>query len=118
MAHNSRQKKQFKPAPTYDEDDYVYPTKKVGQQTRNRRSDRKLIKAGLIEHNNINHSLDDWYDDEPMVQTNEEITNQAEYEENLDICDDEENHCINDDDIYGTHWDIDDADEHFYERDI
>lgn len=85
MAYNSRQKKQPKLAVSNDnnDDDYVYPTKKVGQQTRNRRSDRKLIKAGLVEHENPEEIIhdEDWYDDQPMTQTAEDITNQADYED-------------------------------------
>lgn len=102
MAHSYKKKNYHNAS---DEDDYVYPTKRVRENTRNRRSDRKLIKAGLIEHNNIDLSLDDWYDDEPMVQTNEEITNQAEYEDKALDGDDE---TITENDVYGTHWDLED----------
>lgn len=85
VAHNSKRNR--RDVTTHDDEDYVYPTKKVGKQTSNRRRDRSLIKKGLVDFENLNIDPfvdeDDWYGDEEMIQTNEEITNQAEYEDSL-----------------------------------
>ncbi len=62
MAYNSQKYKQSKRGTAYDkEDDYVYPTKKVREKkTRNRKYDKNLIKAGLIDH--ANKDFDDFDD--------------------------------------------------------
>lgn len=72
MAHNSRRNR--RDVTTHDDDDYVYPTKKSGNHTRNRRHDFNLIKAGLTDLENIENDSfeegeadDTWYDDTPMA---------------------------------------------------
>lgn len=69
MTHNS--KKNHNHTAVQDGDDYVYPTKKIREtKTRNRKHDKNLIKAGLIdeEYCEENSPEDDWYDDQPMSE--------------------------------------------------
>ncbi len=63
-----------------EDDEYVYPTKRVKNNTRNRRSDKNLIKKGLVDLENSDDLEDDivelegWYDDTPMA-SDEDIDN-------------------------------------------
>lgn len=114
MAYNSRHKKKNKLAASFDDgDDFVYPTKKVGKGTRNRRRDANLIQDGLIEHQNldIEGNPKDWYDDQPMDQEilddyNEMVIEFNEAEKDFyDHLDDDYNDAV--DEIYGS-WDLED----------
>lgn len=124
MARNSKTNRHH---PTQDGDDYVYPTKKIREtKTRNRKRDKNLIKAGLIDQVcQDNADADDWYDDEPMSERdhdlemvkdyNKMITEYNAMEEEIadlhdrrhkDLISQEYDEAIND--IYGDNWDTED----------
>ncbi len=74
MAHNSKRNR--RDTTNQDGDDYVYPTKRVKNNTRNRNHDRNLIKAGLIDNkygdndtpmSDLIEGEEEWYDDTPMA---------------------------------------------------
>lgn len=122
MAHNS--KRNHHHTTVQDGDDYVYPTKKIREtKTRNRKRDKNLIKAGLIDHANTNdNSFEvEWYNDEPMSERdhdlemvedyNRMITEHNAMEEEIadlydrqheDLMSQEYDAAIND--IYGDNW--------------
>ncbi len=86
MAHNAKRNRRDTTA--QDGDDYVYPTAKVREtKTRNRRSDKNLIKRGLVDFENTDlddfeeKELSEWYDDTPMA-SDEDIA--KEFGENSD----------------------------------
>ena len=100
MAHRSKNNSRRHPS-TIDDDDYVYPTKKVREtKTRNRRSDKNLIKAGLAEYQNRQENLpeDEWYDDSPMEKSDEDQVLMDDYYDHLDQINSIVEYAIDEDD--------------------
>ncbi len=87
-----------------EDDEYVYPTKRVKNNTRNRRSDKNLINKGLVDLENTGFDdfeegeLSEWYDDTPMA-SDEDIA--AEFANNSDEKDLFESYLSDD---FGYEW--------------
>ena len=103
MAHKAKRNKRH--IPHQDDEEYVYPTKKIREsKTRARRSDKNLIRDGLLAHENPEDEFTNniGEDQEIMDDYNEMITefNAAEEEDDID---DFDSHRLHDDimDDYG-----------------
>ena len=113
MAHRSKNNSHRHP-PVIDDDDYVYPSKKIREtKTRGRRHDKNLIKDGLIAYANPD---EDSFDDEEedlladqmiMDDYNEMITEFNRVDEDEDDIEDWDHHH--------SHDDINDEYDHLYD---
>lgn len=84
MTHNPKRNR--RDTTTQDGDDYVYPTKKGREyKIRNRKHDKNLIKAGLVDYENLEEDsfVDEEYNGESMSQSIEEEVAMAEYNDFL-----------------------------------
>lgn len=79
MAHNSKRNRHH--TTVQDGDDYVYPTKKMGNQTRNRKHDKSMIKAGLTDYENKKF---DEFEQEGEDEINEPLYTLYEIEEMIE----------------------------------
>lgn len=109
MAHNSRRNR--RDSTTHADDEYVYPTKKIREtKTRNRKRDKNLIKAGLIDQANQDDTdANDWYSDEPMSQHDHDQEMMDDYNEMIVNFNAAEEEDINDADDFDSHMDFDDV---------